>query len=103
MKYGGVIGGPGPRTSAAMRAGKPTTADDLQKIHEASRRGAPTPPTGRPVMIEETEIDGRHAIVSYLDDDFRPVPKGEETLIKVLFDDGELVFAVPAREEAGNE
>jgi len=54
-------------------------------------------------MIEETEIDGRHAIVSYLDDDFRPVPKGEETLIKVLFDDGELVFAVPAREEAGNE
>ena len=50
-------------------------------------------------MIEEVEIDGRKAIVSYLDDDFRPVPKGEETLVKIIFEDGELLFAVPSRKE----
>jgi len=50
-------------------------------------------------MIEEVEIDGRKAIVSYLDDDFRPVPKGEESLVKIIFENGDVLFGVPTQKE----
>ena len=34
-----IVGGPGPRTSAAMRAGKLMTAERSQAANEAARRG----------------------------------------------------------------
>jgi len=81
-----------------------TTAEDLQRINEASRRGerqpiadppgqkgksafaasadARTPPAGRPVMIERVEIEGRMAVVSYLTEEFEPVGKDEAELLR---------------------
>jgi hypothetical protein len=38
-------------------------------------------------MIEKQIIDGRPALVAYLDDKFNPVDKGKETLVKVVFTD----------------
>lgn len=50
-------------------------------------------------MIEHTEINGRKATVSYLGDGFVPVDHKEiATMIKVVFEDGESMFLVPARE-----
>ena len=50
-------------------------------------------------MIERTTIDGKPATVAYLATDpaggFRSVPKAEATLVKVIYDDGRVVFAVP--------
>ncbi len=37
------------------------------------------------------------ATVAYLTDDFRPVPRGEATLIKVVHDDGFVQFVRPER------
>jgi len=55
-------------------------------------------------MIERQEVDGRMATVSYLTNEFQPASKDEAELIKVVFDDAELLFGVPVRsEEAGNE
>jgi hypothetical protein len=52
-------------------------------------------------MIEHTEIDGRKATVSYLGDGFVPVDHKEiATMIKVVFEDGESMFLVPARGSA---
>jgi len=119
-----IVGGPGPRTSAAMRAGKLMTAERLQVANEAARRGerpSAIPGSNRQPdrredstaerktpreseMIERQEVDGRIATVSYLTNEFQPASKDEAELIKVVFDDGELLFGVPVRsEEAGNE
>jgi hypothetical protein len=38
-------------------------------------------------MIETTEVDGRPAIVAYLDDQFAPTDKEHATLVKVIFTD----------------
>lgn len=48
-------------------------------------------------MIERTIIHGRPASVVYVDDQFNPVQRDAATLIKVLFDDGGVVFGVPNR------
>lgn len=50
-------------------------------------------------MIERAEINGRGAIVAYLDSRFNPVPTKDAELVKIIFDDGEVTFVVPAREE----
>jgi hypothetical protein len=46
-------------------------------------------------MIERTVIDGVPATVAYLTNDWKPAEKGEEDLIKVVYDSGLVVFAVP--------
>jgi hypothetical protein len=48
-------------------------------------------------MIEFTKIDGRNAVVCYVDDDFRPVDKDDATLVKVRFETGDVMFMTPAR------
>jgi hypothetical protein len=38
-------------------------------------------------MIEKQIVDGRPALVAYMDDKFNPVHKAEATLVKVVFTD----------------
>ncbi len=52
------------------------------------------------MKVEAIEIDGRKATISYLDDAFRPVPKGEESLVKIIFEDGDVLFGVPNHKES---
>lgn len=47
-------------------------------------------------MIERQTIDGRLATVIYLTNDFQPADKQSATLIKLWFDDGDVVFLTPA-------
>jgi hypothetical protein len=55
-------------------------------------------------MIEKTEVQGRPAIVSYLNDRFEPVDKDVATHAKVTFTDdvGGMIFATvePPEHEA---
>lgn len=44
-------------------------------------------------MIERTVIDGRDATVAYLKGSFQPAGKQDHTFIKVIFDDGTVMFA----------
>ena len=48
-------------------------------------------------MIEKTIVEGRPAIVAYLNDRLEPVDEATATLVKVIFTDdaGGMVFAVP--------
>lgn len=50
-------------------------------------------------MIEKQTIEGRPALVAYLDDDFEPVDQDKATLVKVVFDDpeGGVLFLTPAK------
>jgi hypothetical protein len=48
-------------------------------------------------MIERQKVQGKAATVAYLNDSMELVDKAKATLIKILFDDGSMVFAVPAR------
>lgn len=43
-------------------------------------------------MIEKQTIDGREAMVAYLNQDFTPASKDDWYLAKVIFDDGQVVF-----------
>jgi hypothetical protein len=43
-------------------------------------------------MIERREFNGRMATFAYIDDDFNPVPKENAPRIKVIFDDGGVMF-----------
>jgi hypothetical protein len=53
-----------------------------------------------PLMIERTKVEGREAMVAYMDEDWNPVDdKADAALIKIIFDDGEIRFAVPAKSE----
>ena len=48
-------------------------------------------------MIKRETINGRQATVCYMLDDFTPVDTpAEATLVKVVFDDGNVLFLVPA-------
>jgi hypothetical protein len=49
-------------------------------------------------MIEKQTVDGRPALVAYLDDRFNPVDKAEATLVKVVFTDpqGGTAFLTPS-------
>ena len=44
-------------------------------------------------MIEHTEIDGRGVTIAYLLDDFTPADKDTATMVKMIYDDGEVSFA----------
>lgn len=46
-------------------------------------------------MIEETEIDGRHALIAYISEDFQPATRDSADMLKVIFDDGEVLFTLP--------
>lgn len=50
------------------------------------------------MTIERTTVDGRKATVAYILDDFTPTTPAKATLVKVLFDDGDIMFLVPARD-----
>ncbi len=51
-------------------------------------------------MLEKTIINGRHATVAYLNRDMSPATKDKHQLVKVIFDDGEIVFLTPAPDKA---
>lgn len=49
------------------------------------------------MITEQVVLEGRNATVCWLMSDFSPSENKESsTLVKILFDDGELRFAVPA-------
>jgi hypothetical protein len=50
------------------------------------------------MTIERTTVEGRKATVAYILDDFTPTTPDKATLIKVLFDDGDILFVIPARD-----
>jgi len=52
-------------------------------------------------MIERQEVDGRQATVCYFNDDFETCEPDEATLVKVVFDDGEVAFLTPADGDEG--
>lgn len=52
-------------------------------------------------MIERTTIDGKPATVAYLKGDMTPASKEDHTHVKVIFDDGTVVFAT--RKEQDND
>ncbi len=43
-------------------------------------------------MIERHIFDGRLAWIGYLDANWKACAKGSETIVKVIFDDGEILF-----------
>jgi hypothetical protein len=51
-------------------------------------------------MIEHAVIDGRKAVVIHMNDEFEPVERSKETLIKIMFEDGEVRFAVPSGQKS---
>jgi len=50
-------------------------------------------------VIVRTEIDGRKATVAYLTKDMNPAEQKDAELIKIVFDDGEIRFAVPSEDK----
>lgn len=46
-------------------------------------------------MIERQKVHGDPATVSYMTDEFTLVPKDKATLVKVVFDDGRVLFLRP--------
>ena len=51
-------------------------------------------------MIERTTVDGKPATVAYLKGDFVPASKEDCTFIKVIFDNGNVMFATKERKNA---
>jgi hypothetical protein len=51
-------------------------------------------------MIERQTVEGRAATVAYLNDKFGPVDKATASLVKVIFDDGAVLFLVPSKAQA---
>lgn len=49
-------------------------------------------------MIEQTTVDGRPALVSYVNQSMEPIDRAAATLVKVTFTDeeGGTMFLVPA-------
>ena len=47
-------------------------------------------------MIERQKVNGRDATVAYLASDFNPVDKTKATMVKLIFDDGDIYFLFPA-------
>lgn len=44
-------------------------------------------------MLERTVIDGKPATVAYLRGKMQPATKEDHTYVKVMFDNGDVVFA----------
>ena len=53
-------------------------------------------------MIEQETIEGRKATVAYMKEGFEPASKDEATLIKVVFEDGEVIWLTPPRAQTGS-
>lgn len=53
--------------------------------------------------IERKEIDGRQATVVYLKPDFEPGTPDDHTMVKIIYDDGDIEFAVPAKGDEPDE
>lgn len=47
-------------------------------------------------MIERTVIDGQDAVVAYLDRDGNPTEANNAAVVKVVFDNGNVIWGVPA-------
>ena len=47
------------------------------------------------MTVERQKVDGRQAVISYMTEDFAPADIDDATLVKVMFDDGEIVFLTP--------
>ena len=50
-------------------------------------------------MLERTVIDGKSATVAYLKGDTQPATKEDYTYVKVIFDNGDVLFATPTKEK----
>lgn len=46
-------------------------------------------------MIERQKVDGRDATVAYLNLDMEPTTVDDAELVKVIFDDGQILFLQP--------
>jgi predicted SnoaL-like aldol condensation-catalyzing enzyme len=49
-------------------------------------------------MIKRETIEGREATVAYLTKDMKPTSPEKADIVKVIFDDGDAIMAVPHRE-----
>jgi len=54
-------------------------------------------------MITRETIDGRPAVVAYINDDFEPMSPEEATMVKIIFDDGEVRFGTKAATSEDDE
>ena len=50
-------------------------------------------------MIERRTINGRRATVAYLTKEFTPADKDDYELVKIVFDDGDMMFATKSEKE----
>ena len=50
-------------------------------------------------MIEHQMIDGRNALVVYMNEKFEPSEKDSAVLIKVIFENGERIFLTPGKNQ----
>jgi hypothetical protein len=49
-------------------------------------------------MIKRETVGGREATVAYMRKDFTPVDDEDDAeMIKIIFDDGDVIFAVPTK------
>lgn len=58
------------------------------------------PETPTTKSLERVVIDHRNATIVYMDDNFTPVDQDKATLVKITFDDGEIIFVTPDAGEA---
>ena len=49
-------------------------------------------------MLKREVVDGRKATLAYIKKNFEPCDPDEADLIKIMFDDGEIVFVAAADE-----
>ena len=45
--------------------------------------------------LKRVKIDGRWALVAYVDEDFNPVEPEQAKMMKILYDNGDTVWAAP--------
>lgn len=50
-------------------------------------------------MIERVTIDGEEAFAAYVNNQFEPVDKDQATIVKVIFDNGKVMFLFPREDE----
>lgn len=50
-----------------------------------------------PEELKRVKIDGRWALIAYLDEDFNPVEPEQAKMMKILYDNGDTVWAAPRK------
>ena len=50
-------------------------------------------------MIKRETIDGREAFVAYLTRDMEPAGEDDADLIKIIFDDGQVMFLMASEDD----